>query len=92
MFVLARAYADRPLRRIVSGKRSRVTYLVNPSTVSSTGIEQDSGVGFPDACVFAFDPVLFHKLEEAWNNGDGGRLSELWAEATPLRDPDKIAA
>ena len=92
MFALARAYADQPLRRVVSGRGSGVTYLVNPSTVSSTGIEQDSGVGFPDAYVFRFDPALFKMLEDAWNNGDDARLSELWAKATPLLDPDKIAA
>jgi hypothetical protein len=92
MRVLARAYKDQPLDRILVGENARVFYIANPSTVSSTGRCTSGGVGFPKACVFNFDSTLFESLDEAWQRGDTETLASLWREATPYRSDDKIAA
>ena len=91
MRVLAKAYGDQPLDRILIGENARVYYIANPSTVSSTGKCDSGGVGFPKAFVFEFDSALFESLQSAWASGDAA-LAALWKEATPLRRSDKIAA
>lgn len=87
MRVIARAYRDRPLDRVATGKAAGVTYILNPSAISSTGFEPDSGVGFPDSCVFSFDQRLFESLEAAFAAGDERELDRLWHEAEPIQLP-----
>lgn len=89
MRVLAMAYGGRPLERLAVGRAKGVIYL---STDSSTESVLSNGVGFPENCVFEFDRQLFESLQKAWAQNDGKNLERLWAEATPLREPDKIAA
>jgi hypothetical protein len=92
MRVLARAYRDQPLDRMVVGENARVYYIANPSTVSSTGKCTSGGVGFPKAYVFEFDSVLFDSLERAWLARDSEALATLWQEASPYHGDDKLAA
>lgn len=89
MRVLAKAYGNQPLERLAVGRAKRVIYL---STGGSTESSLSNGVGFPADCVFEFDRALFDSLREAWTAGDQSQLARLWAQATPLREPDKIAA
>lgn len=84
MRALARAYGDEPLERVVTGVTPRVAYLINPSTVSSTEIEPNTGVGFPRDCVFRFDRDLFDSLSVAWREHNPGQLRSLWQKAQPL--------
>lgn len=92
MRVLARAYRDQPLDRLLVGENARVYYIANPSTVSSTGQCTSGGIGFPKACVFEFDSALFESLGKAWARRDSDALAVLWREATPYRGGAKIAA
>ncbi len=84
MRALAKAYGDEPLERVVTGVTPHVAYLVNPSTVSSTGIEANTGVGFPRDCVYRFDRALFDSLSAAWQEHNPLKLESLWRQAEPL--------
>lgn len=92
MRVIARAYGDEPLDRIATGRASGVTYILNPSTISSTGIEPNSGVGFPDRFVFRFDQSLWERLWEAWEHGNTDDLLRLWDEASPIEACELVDA
>jgi hypothetical protein len=89
MRVLAMAYAGRPLERLAVGRAKGVIYL---STANSTESFLSHGVGFPESYVFEFERELFESLQRAWSSNDAHLLESLWAKATPLREPDKIAA
>lgn len=89
MRVIARAYGDEPLDRVVVGNGKRVTYIAKASTRCSTRNITSAGVGFPKNCVFAFDPNLFRALMEAWKKEDFETLSRLWESASPL-EPSAI--
>lgn len=92
MLVIARAYADRPLKRLVTGKAHGLTYLANPSVDISELEGSPGGVGFPDSAVFEFDSDLMDSLDSAWASGDGTKLKQLWRKATPLSERAKVAA
>jgi hypothetical protein len=81
MRVLARAYGDRPLDRVVAEKTAQRVYVSTPSALSAN---DSAGVGFPLSCVFEFDESLYRDLEGAWREGDSARVAELWARAQPL--------
>jgi len=85
MRVIARAYKDKPLDRIVVGEGERVIYIANPSTVVSTGKDGTEGVGFPKNCVFEFDSALLDSLNAAWASGDRDQLERLWSAAKPAK-------
>jgi hypothetical protein len=89
MRVLAMAYGGRPLERLAVGRGKGVIYL---STDNSNESPISNGVGFPENCVFEFERELFHSLQHAWLSQNEEALEHLWAKATPLREPDKIAA
>jgi hypothetical protein len=92
MRVLARAYGDRPLDRVAVRFEKKVTFIAAQSVASAMQPGELGGIGFPRENVFTFDAELFESLEGAWSDGDGETLSRLWAKATPLLEPDKIAA
>jgi hypothetical protein len=92
MHVIAKAYADEPLARVLTGMRGKVAYLINPSAYSANGIAPFLGVGFPRDCVHSFDESLFESLRSAWESGDHIRLQQLWKKATPLGAEVKAAA
>lgn len=92
MRVLARAYKDEPLDRKLVGQNERVFYVAHPSTVSSTGICESGGVGFPKQFVFEFDSELFDTLHAAWESRDAASLEVLWSRARPLANDHRIAA
>lgn len=89
MRVLAMAYGGQPLERLAVGRAKGVIYL---SAANSTESSLSHGVGFPDCFVFEFDRSLFDSLQKAWAAHDAQSLERLWATATPLQEPDKIAA
>ena len=83
MHVIARAYGDQPLDRIIVQAGDNLVYVANPS-VSRAAIESErTGVGFPAHCIFKYDPSLYHKLMSAWERGDRTKLTELWSAAEP---------
>jgi hypothetical protein len=83
MRVIARAYADRPLDRVVVERSPKLTYIASEAAASS--MEADgTGVGFPTNCVFKFDESLYRSLEEAWQAQNRERLLDLWSEAQPI--------
>jgi hypothetical protein len=84
MRVIARAYMDEPLDRVVVGEGKRVTYIAAHSAPCSTGNVRSDGVGFPKNCVFKYEPGLFESLSEAWKSQDSERLSLLWQRAELL--------
>jgi hypothetical protein len=81
------AYGGEPLDRYATGEAPGVVYVVNPSTLSSAGIEPNAGIGFPSRYVFQFDQGLFESLSSAWNAGDAAVLDRFWADAVPLKLP-----
>lgn len=89
MRVLAMAYGGQPLERLAVGRAKGVIYI---STANSTESFLSNGVGFPDNYVFEFERPLFESLNRAWLERDVDSLERLWSKATPLREPDKIAA
>lgn len=92
MQVIAKAYGDEPLQRVVTGRAGSIVYLLHPSVVNACGTTPFSGVGFPAASVFEFDLAVFDSLSRAWQSGDLGALARAWAVATPLANDAKEAA
>lgn len=92
MHVIAKAYGDEPLQRVVTGRAGATVYLLHPSVVNACGTAPFSGVGFPAASVFNFDLAVFDSLSRAWQSSDAAALSRAWAMATPLANDDKEAA
>jgi hypothetical protein len=84
MHVIAKAYGDEPLDRLVISRSVKLTYLLNPVSREAINPDENSGVGFPNECVFRFDSELFSELGEAWAAGDRKRLEHLWDQAEPL--------
>ena len=81
MRVLAKAYKDRPLDRVIAERAGRVVFL---ATASALRANSATGVGFPLGCVFEFDDQLYEALTRAWEAGDSARVDELWSAAQPL--------
>lgn len=84
MYVIAKAYGGEPLRRIATGHAHGLTYVVNPEAVENAEVAPLSGVGFPDAAVFAFDESLFVQLRVAWESRAAAALKDLWRMAEPI--------
>jgi len=84
MRVIARAYGNRPLDRVVVGRSAKLVYIANPSTLSSTENLQTAGVGFPTDCIFKYHAELLAALCDAWDSNDDGRLYQLWARCEPF--------
>lgn len=84
MRVIAKAYADQPLDRQLTGIRGEVVYVTNPSTGNANGTPRFSGVGFPADCVFEFDAELFDSLTNAWKASEVSALAMLWGRARPI--------
>lgn len=78
MRVLARAYGDQPLDRVVADRSGRTVFVATESALSANS---SAGVGFPINCIYEFDESLFRDLEGAWRAGDSQRLSDLWRQA-----------
>jgi len=85
MRVIARAYMDEPLDRMIVGQGKSVTYISN----LSTGLPQQNplteGVGFPKDCIFEFEPELLSDLRSAWESSDGNALAVHWRRARRLK-------
>ncbi len=81
MLCLAKAYGNRPLKRVVAGTAHKLVYVAHPDVADVDGV----GVGFPDDAVFAFDADLFARLDTAWNLGEQAQVWALWQTAKPLR-------
>jgi hypothetical protein len=87
MRVIARAYGNEPLDRVLVGRSRKLAYVASESALGSESSMETAGVGFPATCVFRFDSALFHALSEAWVAGDHERLASLWADAEPIGSP-----
>lgn len=92
MHVIARAYGDEPLQRVVTGACGKLIYLLNPSVVSAQGSRPLSGVGFPSSAVYEFDLATFESLCRAWRSGDDGELQQAWQAAHLLSEDAMVAA
>ena len=84
MLVIAKAYGDEPLVRVLTGCQSGLAYVLNPDGIDQTDVVEFSGVGFPQGAVFKHDPELADSLAVAWRNGDAQAIATLWSRATPL--------
>ncbi len=84
MLVIAKAYGDEPLVRLLTGCQSGLVYVINPALAEDRDIVEFSGVGFPEDSVFQHSPDVADLLSRAWADGDLAALSRYWAEATPL--------
>lgn len=84
--VIAKAYGDEPLCRVVVGTKKGLVYLLNPSSISSQFANRFSGVGFPRESVFAYRKALFDSLSRAYKAGDSDELARLWSTAAPFRN------
>ena len=58
MECIAMCYGDVPVRRFVTGRTARLTYI----TSSRKSANRFSGVGFPNGAVFEFDERVFEAL------------------------------
>jgi len=86
MRVIARAYGDEPLQRIVTGSCGNLVYLINPSLDNANGIRPLSGVGFPKSSIYEFELATFESLCLAWRSGDPERLRRAWGMTTPMEE------
>lgn len=84
MLVIARAYGGEPLQRVATGHTDTLTYILHPSVADAVGTKPFSGVGFPNGDVFEFESNVFESLNRAWEAGNVGELSRVWAMATPI--------
>ena len=85
MRVIARAYGDEPLQRVVTGECGKLVYLLNPSVADANGAPEMSGVGFPLSAVYRFDLPTFESLCLAWRSGNKQELRAAWAKARLYR-------
>jgi len=83
MHVIARAYRDKPLDRIVVQADSNLIYLADPQASRAAIDDEKTGVGFPVSSIFKFDAALYDMLLAAWTKGDDGELRHLWDSAEP---------
>ena len=90
MRVIAKAYQDRPLDRLSTGRRNRTVYLINPSSVGASGITEYSGVGLPEYSVYEYDSSLLERLQAAWDSANQELLESLWLGARPLKTDSRI--
>lgn len=84
MRVIARAYRDQPLDRILVERTPRHAYVAAESALGANDDDDEIGVGFPLGCVFKFDESLYQSLCEAWRAGQVERVAQLWAKAEPI--------
>lgn len=82
IWVLARAYADEPL------KLQALSDWGNAIEVAKG--DEDKPIGFPARFVFDFDETLYAALRQAFRKGDRTKLLNMWTKATPF-DPRTIA-
>lgn len=93
MRVLAKAYGDQPLDRLIVGEAKRVFFLASASALNGNDESDDLvGVGFPRDYVFLFDAALYESLEAAWRKGDREGLNVLWGAARPIEAVIRHAA
>lgn len=83
MRVIAKAYDDEPIDRIVVASTQKLAYLVVGQDEDSVVDDGISGVGFPRACIFHYDSHLMGELESAWKSGNRTKLHELWQHCQP---------
>ena len=81
MQVIAKAYRDRPLARIVVQTGGDLVYLADPRASRAAIDEDRTGVGFPISSVFKFDAALYDRLLQAWTCGNTSELQHLWDTA-----------
>ena len=85
MSVIAKGFGDRPYVRDVVRDLGQTVIVANPDCDDATRAALSEGVGFPRDHVFKFDSALSESLMQAWDGGDGERLSELWKIAEPYQ-------
>lgn len=85
MRVIARAYEDQPLDRVVVGEEGDTVFLVNPSVNRTQSELEEAGVGFPRFCVYPYSSELLIKLQTAWDGSSRAALVDLWGEASRLQ-------
>lgn len=78
MRVIAKAYDDEPIDRVVVASTPKLAYLVVGQDADDIVDDGVSGVGFPRAFVFEYDSRLMRALQTAWESGDRTRLHDLW--------------
>jgi hypothetical protein len=64
--VLVRAFGGKPLRRVATGKSSRLIYVATPEAIPAEGIKEPLGVGFPPEDVFVYDSKAYDDLERVF--------------------------
>ena len=81
--VLARAFKDRPLKRLLLEVDLGKGFICSPATYEDCCNGQAHPVGFPVGDLYEFDESLFSRLESAARRRDK-RILEIWADAKPL--------
>jgi hypothetical protein len=93
MRVIAKAYGDRPLDRLIVGETKRVYFVASASALGGNDEDDDLvGVGFPKDCIFHFEAALYESLEAVWRSGDREQLTALWSAARPIGATTRHAA
>ena len=80
MRVIAKAYGDEPIARVVIASNKKMAYLVVDEEADDLVDDGISGVGFPRDCVFRYDSRLMSELESAWRASDRTKLYDLWTQ------------
>ena len=75
--VIVRAWGDEPVKLFLHRIENRRCYVGK--------LESHTPIGLPDDQVFIFDVDRFHMLSSVFQQGDGDKLGELWANI-PMDD------
>jgi hypothetical protein len=81
--VLARAFGQKPLERVVWDIEGEKVFICRPDLLEACERRESWPVGFPVADIFQFDASLYKRLESAMRRKDTRNLSSIWTEAKP---------
>jgi hypothetical protein len=84
--VIVRAFRHRPLLRVI-WEENQAGVLVSRREEHERAMQRGEDANcsaFPKEDVFRYDPELWHRLEAAFNEGDGNQLEKLWAGVAVL--------
>lgn len=74
---IGRAFGNEPIKLVILRDRGAAIEVIGEDEA------EDRAIGFRKDWLYSFKPGLFARLRSAYQAGDSGQLSELWATAKP---------
>jgi hypothetical protein len=86
--VIARAYRNRPLKRLLLETVNDRGFICHPDTLEDYKNGNSYPVGFPLIDLFHFNEQLFARLESAFRRRDKRAIANIWTECRPFGNED----